>query len=112
MSRATVAGSPSSESAAPDGLPPARQSRPTLIDATRQSMLLPTLHPATMMLALTAASSHPDCRAVLTQIVALQKVIFHATCERIDRPLSLSCEQSASARRLEGLRFQRRSARR
>ena len=61
----------SSESAAPDGLPPARQSRPTLIDATRQSMLLPTLHPATMMLALTAASSHPDCRAVLTQIVAL-----------------------------------------
>src|SRR6516225_5766907 len=73
MSRATVAGSPSSESAAPDGLPPARQSRPTLIDATRQSMLLPTLHPATMMLALTAASSHPDCRAVLTQIVALHQ---------------------------------------
>src|SRR5712664_3075073 len=73
MSRAIAAARPSTESAVAAGQLPTRQSRkprrPKLIDAPRQSK--PCQHVDQRQLSLrSAASSHPDCRAVLIQIVA------------------------------------------
>jgi hypothetical protein len=45
--------------------------------------------PATIITALTAAASHPDCRAVLTQIVALQSVVAELDWLVIERVNSI-----------------------
>src|SRR6266436_71154 len=81
MSRAIAAARPSTESAVAAGQLPTRQSRkprrPKLIDAPRQSK--PCQHVDQRQLSLrSAASSHPDCRAVLIQIVAQYGTLAYA----------------------------------
>jgi len=52
-----------------------------------------------MMLALTAASSHPDCRAVLTQIVALHFADFELAFARaVAARVAWTCPPSVLAR--------------
>src|SRR5216683_96472 len=105
MSRAIAAARPSTESAVAAGQLPTRQSikprRPKLIDAPRQSK--PCQHVDQRQLSLrSAASSHPDCRAVLIQIVAqylkasLSSAIVISRKVRADkfdlsRPLTVRC---------------------